>query len=59
MHPIYLGYSPTLDAPGFFEYLDIDNDHPDGRSRFEAYFDCGYIRPGSFECYAREDYQDI
>lgn len=59
MHNIYLGYSLTLTAREMISYFDIDSHHPELISKFEQIFKVGYIEPGTFEVYGRDDYDDL
>lgn len=59
MHNIYLGYSLTLTAREMREYFDIDFHHPESKSKFEQIFNVGYIEPGTFEVYGRDDCEDL
>jgi hypothetical protein len=52
---VYVGYSLEKSADQILECLDIDPSHPEGTSVFERMFGCGYIGPGDFEVYGRED----
>lgn len=52
---IYVGYSVKHNTDAMLKFLDVDPAHPDGVSRFEQLFGCGYIRPGDFEIYEPED----
>ena len=55
MKKIHIGYSNAVTFDELVRLLDVDPTHPDGTSRFRRAFLSGYIRPGDFEIYSRED----
>jgi hypothetical protein len=54
MHTVYIGYSVSLTEVNFFRFLDVNSKNLFGKSNFEVYFECEYIRSGMYECYSVE-----
>ena len=57
MRSVYFGYSNYIDDQGFFKLLEPNPENELSKSNIELFFECDYIRPGSFECYAKSDYK--
>ena len=51
---IHIGYSDSLSFADFMSLLDVEGDEPRMQS-FRRAFGTGYIRPGDYEIYPRED----
>lgn len=57
MRSVYFGYSDSIDDQVFFRLLEPNPENELNKSDIELFFNCDYIRPGSFECYAQNDYK--
>lgn len=55
---IYIGFSDQMGFDELYEYFDIDNSHPEGKSKLSQDFGLGYIDTEDFEIYDRNDYEE-